>query len=41
VVDVQMIGAAGRLYIGGSVKDVTAARDAITAVLAGIEGREH
>ncbi|MCK0177176.1 MULTISPECIES: microcompartment protein [Mycobacteriaceae] len=41
VVDVQMIGAAGRLYIGGSVADVTVARDRITAVLAGIEGREH
>jgi hypothetical protein len=41
VVDVQMIGAAGRLYIGGSVKDVTTARDRITEVLAAIEGREH
>lgn len=41
VVDVQMIGAAGRLYIGGSVDDVTVARDRITEVLAGIEGREH
>ena len=41
IVDVQMIGAAGRLYIGGSTKDVTAARDRITAVLAGIEGRDH
>ncbi|MGJ6121016.1 microcompartment protein [Mycolicibacterium fluoranthenivorans] len=41
VVDVQMIGAAGRLYIGGSTADVTAARDRITSVLAGIEGRDH
>lgn len=41
VVDVQMIGAAGRLYIGGNVKDVTTARDRITDVLAGIEGRDH
>jgi hypothetical protein len=41
VVDVQMIGAAGRLYISGNLKDVTAARDRITEVLAGIEGREH
>ncbi|KUI30819.1 microcompartment protein [Mycobacterium sp. IS-1496] len=41
VVDVQMIGAAGRLYIGGSVKDVTTARDRITSVLAAIEGRDH
>ena len=38
---VKMIGAAGRLYIGGSVKDVTTARDRITEVLAGIEGRDH
>ncbi|MBP2454943.1 microcompartment protein [Mycolicibacterium lutetiense] len=41
VVDVQMIGAAGRLYIGGSTADVTVARDRITAVLDGIEGQEH
>ena len=41
LVDVQMIGAAGRLYIGGSTADVTTARDRITAVLAGIEGRDH
>jgi hypothetical protein len=41
VVDVQMIGAAGRLYIGGSIEDVTTARDCITEVLAGIEGRDH
>ncbi|MHA3024491.1 microcompartment protein [Mycobacterium sp. BMJ-28] len=41
VVDVQMIGAAGRLYIGGTTADVTVARDHITAVLAGIEGQEH
>ena len=41
IVDVQMIGAAGRLYIGGSTTDVTAARDRITAVLAGIEGRDN
>ncbi|BBY86148.1 microcompartment protein [Mycolicibacterium tokaiense] len=41
LVDVQMIGAAGRLYIGGSTVDVTTARDRITAVLAGIEGRDH
>ena len=41
VVDVQMIGAAGRLYIGGSTADVTVARDRITAVLDSIEGRDH
>ena len=41
VVDVQMIGAAGRLYIGGSTADVTVARDHITEVLAGIDGQEQ
>jgi hypothetical protein len=41
LVDVQMIGAAGRLYISGSTKDVVTARDRITTVLAGIEGRDH
>ena len=41
LVDVQMIGAAGRLYISGSTKDVVVARDRITEVLAAIEGREH
>ena len=39
--DVQMIGAAGRLYISGATADVTTARDRITTVLAGIEGRDH
>ncbi len=34
LVDVQMIGAAGRLYISGSTQDVVAARDRITEVLA-------
>jgi hypothetical protein len=41
LVDVQMIGAAGRLYISGSTKDVVTARDRITTVLAAIEGRDH
>ncbi|BBY74918.1 microcompartment protein [Mycolicibacterium parafortuitum] len=41
LVDVQMIGAAGRLYISGSTKDVVVARDRITEVLGAIEGREH
>ncbi|BBZ02881.1 hypothetical protein MCHIJ_23180 [Mycolicibacterium chitae] len=41
LVDVQMIGAAGRLYISGSTADVTVARDRITEVLANIEGRDH
>lgn len=41
VVDVQMIGAAGRIYLSGRPDDVRAARDRITEVLRGIEGREH
>lgn len=41
LVDVQMIGAAGRLYISGSTDDVVTAREAITTVLQGIEGRDH
>ncbi len=41
VVDVQMIGAAGRIFISGSTQDVTTARDQITEVLESIEGREH
>lgn len=41
LVDVQMIGAAGRVYIGGTTEGVMRARDAITAVLASIEGRGH
>jgi hypothetical protein len=41
LVDVQMIGAAGRIYMSGSHKDVVTARDRITSVLESIEGREH
>ena len=41
VVDVQMIGAAGRIFLSGSTADVTTARDQITRVLDSIEGREH
>lgn len=41
VIDVQMIGAAGRLYISGSTADVTTARDRITEVLEEVVGREH
>jgi hypothetical protein len=41
LVDVQMIGAAGRVYIGGTTEGVTRARDAITKVLESIEGRRH
>ena len=43
LVDVSMIGAAGRLYLGGRARDVAAARDAIDAVFAGPagHGRSH
>lgn len=41
LVDVQMIGAAGRVYLAGAVADVERARHAITATLGAIEGREH
>lgn len=41
IVDVQLIGAAGRIFISGSTADVTVARDRITEVLDGIEGRAH
>jgi hypothetical protein len=41
LVDVSMIGAAGRLYLSGSTQDVTAAREAIAAALASVEGRDH
>ena len=41
LVDVQMIGAAGRLYLSGRLEDVVTARDRITKVLSEVEGREH
>lgn len=41
VVDVQMIGAAGRLYLSGRTPDLEVARDRITKVLEAIEGRAH
>ncbi|GCD92963.1 microcompartment protein [Embleya hyalina] len=41
LVDVQMIGAAGRVYISGTLEDVTTARHAIDAALAAVEGRDH
>lgn len=41
VVDVQMIGAAGRLYLSGRPRDVVVARDRITEVLQAVEGRDH
>ncbi len=39
LVDVGMIGAAGRLYLGGTTEDVTTARDAIIGALAEVEGK--
>jgi hypothetical protein len=41
LVDVSMVGAAGRLYIGGSIDDVVTARDAIDRALEAVVGREH
>lgn len=41
LIDVQMIGASGRLYISGRQDDVQVARDQITKVLEAVEGREH
>ncbi|QIE46303.1 microcompartment protein [Pseudohalocynthiibacter aestuariivivens] len=37
--DVQMMGATGRIFMSGSVADMTAARDRITEVLTSIKGR--
>jgi hypothetical protein len=41
LVDVQMIGAAGRVFISGKTPGVERARHAIDAVLASVEGRAH
>jgi hypothetical protein len=41
LVDVQMIGAAGRLFIAGHAEGVERARDAITTFLGSLEGRDH
>ena len=41
LVDVSLIGAAGRVYLAGSTDDVLRARDEITRVLSEVEGREH
>jgi hypothetical protein len=40
LVDVQMIGAAGRLYISGTAEAVRTAQTAITATLLAVEGRD-
>ncbi len=39
LVDVQMIGAAGRVYIGGETRAIAQARDTITSALEAVEGR--
>lgn len=41
LVDVSMIGAAGRVYMSGSTEKVLLARGAIEKVLAGLKGREQ
>ncbi len=41
LVDVQMIGAAGRVYIGGQTEAVERAREAITNALVAVVGREQ
>ncbi len=41
LVDVSMIGAAGRVYISGTRDGVEAARSAIDRVLASVQGRAH
>jgi hypothetical protein len=41
LVDVSMIGAAGRIYMSGPTESVTRAQDEITRLLASIEGRDH
>lgn len=41
VIDVQLIGAAGRLYLTGETDTVVRARDTITEVLGKVVGREH
>ena len=41
LVDVSMIGAAGRVYMSGATEDVLRARDEITRVLTEVQGREQ
>jgi len=41
LVDVSMIGAAGRVYLAGTTADVLRAREEITRVLGEVEGRAH
>jgi hypothetical protein len=41
LVDVSMIGMAGRVYVAGRAADVSTAQRAMAGVLAGVEGRDH
>ena len=41
LVDVSMIGVAGRVYLSGATEEVTRARAEITRVLGSLEGREQ
>ena len=41
LVDVSMIGAAGRIYMSGATPDVLRAQQEIAAVLGAVEGREQ
>jgi hypothetical protein len=41
LVDVSMIGMAGRIYMSGPAADILRAQQAISAVLGEVEGREH
>ena len=41
LVDVQLIGAAGRVYMSGPLESIVRARDAIAATLDAVVGREH
>ena len=41
LVDVSMIGAAGRLYLAGDTPDVRRALDRVAAVLAAVPGRDQ
>jgi hypothetical protein len=40
LVDVSMIGVAGRIYLSGPTADVVKARDQIIEVLNAVEGRD-
>jgi len=41
LVDVSMIGVAGRIYLSGPAPDVRRAQQEITEVLSAVAGREH